>query len=83
MPPFFFVIFNLPFPLQVLFKRSLSQKQWFSLLLLTMGCVVKQLGIPSKRGASLSGGFVNQFFSFSMLLLLVQVRAGKFVLRCC
>lgn len=63
---------------QVLFKRSLSQKQWFSLLLLTMGCVVKQLGIPSKRGASLSGGFVNQFFSFSMLLLLVQVFCSCF-----
>lgn len=28
---------------QILFRRQLSQKQWFSLILLTLGCMIKQI----------------------------------------
>lgn len=66
---------------QVLFKKQLTRRQWFSLLLLTAGCIVKHLGLPSKSAATGAGkvaGLLSSLFSFHMLLLLVQVFCSCF-----
>ncbi|CAN8022799.1 hypothetical protein HPB47_027252 [Ixodes persulcatus] len=64
---------------QVLFKKTLSRRQWLSLLLLTGGCVVKQLGLPSGAASSgLVGSLLDTLFSVHMLLLLAQVFCSCF-----
>ncbi|KAG8183645.1 hypothetical protein JTE90_005632 [Oedothorax gibbosus] len=53
---------------QVLFKKQLSRKQWISLLLLTVGCIVKQMHTtPSTPSSSHSAPY------FYFILILVQV----------
>lgn len=67
---------------QVLFKKQLTRRQWFSLLLLTVGCIVKHLGLPSKSPPAAAGGKVASLLgslcSFHMLLLLLQVFCSCF-----
>lgn len=66
---------------QVLFKKQLTRKQWLSLLLLTAGCIVKHLGLPSKSTPSANGkvaGLFSSLFSGHMLLLLLQVFCSCF-----
>lgn len=66
---------------QVLFKKQLTRKQWLSLLLLTAGCIVKHLGLPSKSPHAAGGnvaGFFSSLFSAHMLLLLLQVFCSCF-----
>ncbi|CAN7995426.1 unnamed protein product [Ixodes hexagonus] len=64
---------------QVLFKKTLSRRQWLSLILLTGGCVVKQLGLPSGSDSSgLVGSLFNTLLSTNMLLLLAQVFCSCF-----
>lgn len=68
---------------QVLFKKQLTQRQWLSLLLLTTGCIVKHLGLPSKSppaagGSGTVSGLLGSLFSFHMLLLLIQVFCSCF-----
>lgn len=58
---------------QVLFKKKLSRKQWLSLVLLTVGCIVKQLHInPSSSSATSFTVNVN------LLLILLQVFCSCF-----
>lgn len=60
---------------QILFKKQLSRMQWFSLLLLTVGCIVKQLDISS-------GGVGTPKISFtinlSLGLIMVQILCSCF-----
>lgn len=66
---------------QVLFKKQLTRKQWLSLLLLTAGCIVKHLGLPSKSPHAAGGkvaGIFSSLFSGHMLLLLLQVFCSCF-----
>ena len=37
---------------QFVFKKYLSRKQWLSLLILTVGCVIQKMDIPSFRSQS-------------------------------
>ncbi|XP_001657933.2 CMP-sialic acid transporter 1 [Aedes aegypti] len=69
---------------QVIFKKSLSRKQWFSLCLLTVGCMLKQWNFSISPTAtedvdkqSIDGTFrgknISGFdLSFSAILILVQ-----------
>lgn len=47
---------------QVIFKKSLSRKQWFSLCLLTVGCMLKQwnFSLPSSDEASSNADALEQ-----------------------
>ncbi|XP_071540709.1 UDP-galactose transporter senju-like isoform X2 [Panulirus ornatus] len=64
---------------QVLFKKQLSKRQWISLIILTIGCVVKQLSMSKKPEASSAETEATFKAVFSNLisihtgLLLVQV----------
>ncbi|XP_043228826.1 UDP-galactose transporter senju-like isoform X2 [Amphibalanus amphitrite] len=58
---------------QVLFKRRLSGRQWFSLLLLTLGCVIKQLNFGGPASAQAGKTWHDGIFSINLLLILVQV----------
>ncbi|GFR01126.1 UDP-galactose transporter senju [Trichonephila clavata] len=62
---------------QVLFKKQLSKKQWFSLILLTLGCIVKQLHttpyVPQDGTTKLSGTSPHLYFYFLLILLQVTV----------
>ena len=60
---------------QVLFKRRLSGRQWFSLLLLTLGCVIKQLNFGDFAAAQPGKAWHEGLFSVNLLLILVQVSA--------
>ncbi|XP_062551609.1 UDP-galactose transporter senju-like [Armigeres subalbatus] len=73
---------------QVIFKKSLSRKQWFSLCLLTVGCMLKQwnfslsttandqgdkLPVDADAGGTFRGKNISGFdLSFSAILILVQ-----------
>ncbi|XP_058818011.1 UDP-galactose transporter senju [Topomyia yanbarensis] len=71
---------------QVIFKKSLSRKQWFSLCLLTLGCMLKQwnFSLPSSDEltketaiaddkSTFHGKNISGFdLSFSAILILVQ-----------
>ena len=59
---------------QLLFKRTLSRSQWLSLILLTLGCVIKQLG-----GFSSNSSDDNYtLFRFNIVLILMQVFCSCF-----
>lgn len=60
---------------QFLFKKQLSAWQWFSLLLLTGGCVVKNVGqLTDSSGAMTIGHVVN----YNLVLILIQVFCSCF-----
>ena len=40
---------------QFVFKRYLSTKQWLSLLILTIGCVIQKMDIPNVQNSPLKG----------------------------
>ncbi|XP_022655566.1 UDP-galactose transporter senju-like isoform X2 [Varroa destructor] len=56
---------------QLIFKRVLSPIQWFSLLLLTVGCLVKQLGTAGPQQSVISS--LLQLISWDGVLLLGQI----------
>ncbi|XP_064489958.1 UDP-galactose transporter senju-like [Ornithodoros turicata] len=58
---------------QAIFKKTLSKKQWLSLILLTSGCIVKELSVPTRHLSSADGSFWGSIFSASMLFLLIQM----------
>lgn len=61
---------------QVLFDKQLSVRQWVSLLLLTFGCIVKQMKFENLTKASNST--FSQFFDVHLILILVQVFCSCF-----
>ncbi|XP_067119543.1 UDP-galactose transporter senju [Centruroides vittatus] len=65
---------------QILFKKKLSKKQWISLLLLTFGCVIKQLHIlPSSSNSTSSPNTIQtSHIGFSLFLILLQIFCSCF-----
>nr|CAD7455441.1 unnamed protein product [Timema tahoe] len=67
---------------QVLFQNKLSGKQWLSLILLTVGCMVKQIDISSLYSSSTVSptAHSNSLWEFRLsvnaLLILVQGYGG-------
>lgn len=71
------------FILQVLFSKTLTRMQWFSLILLTIGCMVKNVNFKTiYTGDDLNNGSVHNSSStkmdgmginYSTLLILIQV----------
>lgn len=59
---------------QILFSKILSRIQWLSLLLLTLGCIIKQIGHSNFNNKTNSGSFdLWTYVNSSFLLILVQV----------
>ncbi|KAK7080802.1 hypothetical protein SK128_001037 [Halocaridina rubra] len=63
---------------QIVFKKQLSKRQWLSLLILTIGCIVKQLSTtekvaPTAETASEAKSFWSHILSLHFGLLMVQV----------
>lgn len=63
---------------QVLFKKKLSLHQWLSLILLTVGCIVKELSAPTRHMSSPDGSFWGSIFSANILFLLIQMFCSCF-----
>lgn len=60
---------------QLVFKKQLSAWQWFSLLLLTLGCLVKNLGRMTDQSGNVS---FEHVVNVKLLLILVQVFCSCF-----
>ncbi|CAH3155852.1 unnamed protein product [Porites evermanni] len=60
---------------QILFNKQLSGQQWFSLLLLTSGCIVKQIKYENLTTA---GSSFSLRFDVHLILILVQVFCSCF-----
>ena len=65
--------------LQILFRKKLSSKQWLSLVLLTAGCMIKQVD-PTVMGSAKSSATVATpesdsgfHLSINLVFILVQV----------
>jgi UDP-sugar transporter A1/2/3 len=61
---------------EMLFSKKLTRQQWFSLILLTLGCLMKQLNThiaPSSAAAS-----SLSYFNYSLLFILVQIFSSCF-----
>lgn len=58
---------------QVIFKKQLSKTQWFSLILLTFGCIIKQLNTNKTDATSF-----NFTINFNFMLILVQIFCSCF-----
>jgi len=66
---------------QILFKKTLSGKQWFSLALLTVGCMIHAGGTSSGGTSSDSGTNFMQFImgcAFVLIQVLCSVFAGVY-----
>lgn len=61
---------------QVLFNKQLSGRQWFSLLFLTFGCIVKQVKFENLTKAGSTSFSLR--FDVHLLLILVQVFCSCF-----
>ena len=71
----YFINFYLFTFLQILFSKKLSGLQWFSLLLLTSGCIVKQIKYENLTTA---GSSLSLRFDVHLFLILVQVFCSCF-----
>jgi len=58
---------------QILFAKVLSRIQWLSLLLLTLGCIIKQIGYSKFTSKSSDTFNLWDYVNTSFLLILVQV----------
>ncbi|KAG8232475.1 hypothetical protein J437_LFUL012707 [Ladona fulva] len=59
---------------QFIFKRKLSGKQWISLILLTAGCMIKQVDFSLFSGSDKSSlPFTNFHLNINVFLIFVQV----------
>jgi len=65
--------------LQILFRKKLSSKQWLSLVLLTAGCMIKQIdptvmgGAKSSATAATPKSDSSFPLSINLVFILVQV----------
>ena len=59
---------------QILFDKKLTKMQWFSLIILTFGCIVKEFGRVSVRHKNSS----HSVFSIHLVLILVQIFCSCF-----
>ena len=56
--------------LQIVFKKQLSRKQWISLVLLTLGCMMKHVNLDFGSGPL----FSNFHLNINALFIFIQVR---------
>jgi UDP-sugar transporter A1/2/3 len=71
---------------QILFSKRLSSTQWISLILLTSGCILKQMGYSHKSSVTDSSSNKNTedsfkfeaYINFNLFLILVQVFSSCF-----
>lgn len=69
---------------QILFKKYLNRNQWISLILLTLGCIIKQIGFSHKSETTTALNQNEEEFNYSkyintsLLLILVQVFSSCF-----
>lgn len=69
---------------QILFSKRLTNIQWLSLILLTFGCVIKQIGhvktqsIESNTSSTSFATSPFDYFNLSLILILVQVFCSCF-----
>lgn len=69
---FFDVILSLFFFLQILFRKQLSRIQWLSLLLLTVGCVIKEMHHSSDHASTTDKSWWS-YLDPHLALIMVQV----------
>lgn len=62
---------------QILFSKRLSQIQWMSLILLTVGCIIKQISY-SHASNSTKETQLGDYLNTSLILILVQVFSSCF-----
>ncbi|KAK3595545.1 hypothetical protein CHS0354_021653 [Potamilus streckersoni] len=68
---------------QIIFQKKLSCIQWLSLIILTIGCIVKEYGHDASRSSSMTiaGGSGSQVFSYldpHLFLIMLQVFSSCF-----
>lgn len=63
---------------QLIFHKKLTRLQWLSLVILTLGCIVKELGRNSSPGSSSSSSVDSSLLSVHLLLILLQVFCSCF-----
>ncbi len=68
---------------QILFSKKLSKIQWFSLILLTVGCIIKQVGYSLLTSSTTTQSSTNEtnkvdYFNAGLILILVQVFCSCF-----
>ncbi|XP_017772978.1 PREDICTED: CMP-sialic acid transporter 1 [Nicrophorus vespilloides] len=73
-----FRIFFTAILFQVLFKKTLTGKQWLSLVILTLGCMLKQLDFNAESADSNAKMYGFNLFSWSTVLILVQMLCSCF-----
>ena len=61
------------FTFQVLFQRKLTKIQWLSMIILTLGCMIKELDHQQLKGQT-----INLFLTPCVLLILLQVFCSCF-----
>lgn len=62
---------------QILFAKRLTRHQWFSLILLTIGCIIKQISHSSAL-SKLSSFHLDTYLNFNLFLILLQVMCSCF-----
>lgn len=62
-------------PTQIIFKKWLSKMQWFSLVLLTCGCLLKQVEFDWTRAPQLG---MERFLNYRILFVFVQTCCSCF-----
>jgi solute carrier family 35 (UDP-sugar transporter), member A1/2/3 len=66
---------------QILFSKRLTNIQWLSLILLTFGCIIKQIGhvrTQPLESTSTTNTSLFNYFNLSLVLILVQVFCSCF-----
>ncbi|CAG0892882.1 unnamed protein product [Darwinula stevensoni] len=73
---------------QVLFKKTLTFRQWISLLILTLGCIVKNVGVTRAQNAATDSSsslaetiladIIVAIFSVNIIYILLQVFSSCF-----
>ncbi|KAF6036370.1 hypothetical protein EB796_005315 [Bugula neritina] len=70
---------------QVLFKKKLSQMQWISLIILTAGCILKEVGhtlssssTPAAEQVGSGSSFLSSMLNVHLLFIMIQVFSSCF-----
>lgn len=64
---------------QMLFNKRLTRHQWFSLILLTFGCIIKQINYSSTSSSASDDDFsLGTYININLFLILLQVLCSCF-----
>lgn len=67
------------FRFQVVFKKQLSTKQWISLVLLTVGCMIKQLNLDYNNTLAKANFHININIIFIFIQVCVSSNPANFI----